>query len=1009
MKGEGDRPGICPATATATATAMTFGLLALGCLVFMVPFPVLAADIDGGVVSPDAEEAQVDHGADLLDRAGALRLAKKALPKIKEGAWGEAADLLRQARDKDPGSAAIATDLAYALAHLGVRTEAERLYRTAIELDPGRTHAYVNLAELWASDPMRWQRRDEWVTFLEKALESLVTDSKAHAQVELRLAELQRSLGRVTDARAHLQRLTGAALPSQVRQRATQLIEEVDAEARERALEDWPAPAVPPEDRSRLAQVRAEENGGRALQTLDALLARWPGWAEAHWQRACVLERLGQVDDATADLTIVVQLSPSHAEAWRRLGMILVLHGGRFEADHADEALRHALALEPSWSDLRELRTQLAAKRSRGNRKPESEALPEPSTRARQLWQDAQNWIALEAPEMASPLLRQALADSPGFVEAAVSFYLLEHAIPDATVKALWNNGAALWRLSVQLGAQRTRETAEMARPWIDRAVELNVQEARFARASLRAAGGDSRGALEDLRNYVAAEPAPPRLEEARALRVTLGSSGVNDSPERLAHLRLAADKPAEALVALGGTCREGLPFDNLLAMGRVYEFTGDTSHALACYQQAIKGTGATEPERSQRALDRLSAAATALPAADLAPFRPNLQTAAHAGMALAWLSLARLAESSGQWEEAQSHVRAFLARASADEPRVAEGRALQARVGKRIEQERLQRSDRMQRMGLLAGLALLLVLALVLRRVARHFTVARALRTQPLLFPALTQAIGQVRHDVLKHRASALELLSDPTTNHEDVARALLEPTPASLEVTGIYQHLMQEARGLGLHLRPLEREPVFGPLVRDLAAVEERLVRPDPRTLPQLRLLDQRLRGEHADRLQDLLRRGPRTHLDARLVARWIDGVAGEPGRSAWVAPGLYLQEAQVAFPMNEATLRSIFSNLLRNAVDVIGQEPSGSVQVRVEQGRDSMGRRIVSLLVLDSSPRPLREEDMEKREADRGLGIVRETTRRWGGQIFVRPESDPFSKAVGVRFPAPPEANP
>ena len=93
----------------------------------------------------------------------------------------------------------------------------------------------------------------------------------------------------------------------------------------------------------------------------------------------------------------------------------------------------------------------------------------------------------------------------------------------------------------------------------------------------------------------------------------------------------------------------------------------------------------------------------------------------------------------------------------------------------------------------------------------------------------------------------------------------------------------------------------------------------------------------------------------------------------------------------------------------MDVIGQEPSGSVQVRVEQGRDSMGRRIVSLLVLDSSPRPLREEDMEKREADRGLGIVRETTRRWGGQIFVRPESDPFSKAVGVRFPAPPEANP
>ena len=51
----------------------------------------------------------------------------------------------------------------------------------------------------------------------------------------------------------------------------------------------------------------------------------------------------------------------------------------------------------------------------------------------------------------------------------------------------------------------------------------------------------------------------------------------------------------------------------------------------------------------------------------------------------------------------------------------------------------------------------------------------------------------------------------------------------------------------------------------------------------------LDQRLRGEHADRLQDLLRRGPRTSLDARLVARWIDDLrrfekaADQPGGPA------------------------------------------------------------------------------------------------------------------------------
>jgi tetratricopeptide (TPR) repeat protein len=980
------------------------GRLALCAWLFVMAAEPALATHDGGA-APDAVDVQ--PAADRLDRTGAQRLAKKALAKIKEGAWGEAADWLRQAHDKDPGNAVVTTDLAFALAHLGIRAEAERLYRAAVELDPHRFQAYMNLAELWASDPMRWQRRDELMTFLEKALETLVLDSKAHAHVELRLAELQRSLGRMADARVHLLRLTEPAVPSQVRQRAAHLIEEVDAEARERALDDWPVPVISTEDQARLAKVSAEENGRRALETLDALVAKWPAWVGARWQRARVLERLGRVDDATADLTIVVQLSPSHAEAWRRLGMILTQHGGRLEAEHADEALRHALALEPSWSDLRELRAQLSAKRARGVRKADGESLPEPSARARQLLQDAQTWIAQEAPEMAPPLLRQALADSPSFVEAAVAYYILEHAIPEGTVKALWNDGAALWRMSVQIGAQRTREAADLARPWIDRAVELNVQEARFARASLRAAAGDRGGALEDLRNYVAAEPAPPRLEEARALRVTLAPPSAIDSPERLAHLRLAADRPAEAMAALGGTCRAGLPFDNLLAIGRVYEYTGDTAHALACYQLAAKD--ATEPARLQRAWERLGAAAAALSVEKLDSVRPGLQAAVKGGVALASLALARMAESAGLWAEAQAELRAFFTRAGADEPRLAEGKALQVRVDNLVAQERLQRREHIRLVVIVAGLAGLLVLSLVLWRLSRHCSLVRALRLRPLLFPALTQAIGQVRHDVLKHRSSALELLSDAATNHEDVARALLEPTPASVEVSAIYQQLAQKARGMGLHLRPIDREPVFGALVRDLAAVEALLTRPDSRNLSQLRVLDQRLHGVHADRLQDLLRAGPRTHLDARVMAHWIDGVASEPGRNPWIAPGLYLQEAQVGFPLDEATLRSIFSNLLRNAVEVTGKEPAGSVQVRVEQGRDSTGRRTVSLVVLDSSALPLREEDIERREADRGLGIVREATRRWGGQIVIRPEADPFRKAVGVRFSAPPEVTP
>jgi tetratricopeptide (TPR) repeat protein len=980
--------------------------IALLCLLAAAGAPALAAGGDAGADTADAGEAGSAGATDSFDRAGAQRLAGKALAKIKEGSWGEAAELLRVAHDKDAKNAAIATDLGYTLTHLGVREEAERLFRQAIELDPRRFYAYVNLAELWSTDPMRWQRRDEMVAFLEKALETLAGDAKASANIELKLAELQRSLGRAADARARLQRLGRATVPVQVRQRATRLMDEVDAEARARALEDWPAPTVAREDRDRLAKAHAMADERGALEILDALVARWPAWHEARWERARVLERLGQLDDASAELTIVVQLAPTHALAWRHLGQILALHGGRFEAERADEALRQALALEPSWADLRELRNQVAAKRTRGGHKSEGESVPEPTARARQLLEDAQSWIGMEAPELAAPLLRQALAESPGFVEAAVALYNLEHAVPATAVKALWNDGAALWRLATQVTALRTREAAALARPWIDRAVELGVQEARFARASLRAAAGDRPGALEDLRNYVAAEPSPPRLEEARALRVTLGAATVADSPERLVHLRLAADKPAEALAALGGSCAVGLPVDNLLALGHVYEYMGDAGRALACYHIAIGSGAQASAAQMQRAWERLGAVAAALPAGELERLRPSLQEAARAGVAPASLALARLDEAHALWPDAEWELRVFFKGASADEPRLAEAREIQQRVRVAMEQERVEQKQRVRRGLALAGGAALILLVLAFRRWARRFSLRRALRSQPLLFPALSQAIGKVRHDVIKHRASALELLSDPTTNREDVVRALLEPMPASCEVTGIFEQLVQEARGLGVRLRPLGREPVFGPLVRDLEHVEELLGRNDPRHDAELRVLDQRLRGPHADGLQRLLRSGPRTRLDAGLLLRWIDGVASEPGRPAWVAPGLFLQEAQIAFPMNESTLRSIFSNLLRNAVDAVAQQPSRSVQVRVEQGRDGTGRRTVSLMIVDSSPRTLREEDIEARAADRGLGIVRETARRWGGQIFVRPEPAPFRKAVGVQFSAPPE---
>src|SRR5204863_570055 len=133
----------------------------------------------------------------------------------------------------------------------------------------------------------------------------------------------------------------------------------------------------------------------------------------------------------------------------------LAAHGGLLEADRADQALRQALALEPSWTDLWLVRARLALRRGRpseavraltrllrdGSGDPgEVKRLleiaraqadlapappgtpsraPEPSPEARELFRQAQEAMAAaQPPDVAQALLAHALDLSPGFVEA---------------------------------------------------------------------------------------------------------------------------------------------------------------------------------------------------------------------------------------------------------------------------------------------------------------------------------------------------------------------------------------------------------------------------------------------------------------------------------------------------------------------------------------------------------------------------------------------------------------
>jgi hypothetical protein len=542
-----------------------------------------------------------------------------------------------------------------------------------------------------------------------------------------------------------------------------------------------------------------------------------------------------------------------------------------------------------------------------------------------------------------------------------------------------------------------------LTRPWIDRAVALDVQEARFARAVARAAAGDRAGALDVLVSYVAREPRPAHLIEARALRAGLGGEG-RPSPERLARIRLLEDHPDAALRALGGDGEPELPPERLVAVGLVHEYADRRAAARVCYERAAAkapGDGAIAAR-----LARLDAR---LPDGELrAAMRAPLDRAAEGGSGAAEWALARLDAAAGDAPGALARVERALTLATegpADAwlPAAREARARWAAAGLTRARDTAAR----RRAIVLGGAGLVaLVLFVGLRRRFGGRTLASALTRQPALFPEVARVVGELRHDVLKHRAGVLNLAADLGVSREELARALLEPKPASAVVAAAYDRLAQAARGQGLTLRPLAREPVLGPLAADLARAERLLSAPSAGSSDAGRLLaiDARLRDAHAERLSALLQQGPRTRLGPLELAGWIAAVeASTRGEGAsWTAPALMLGELDVDFPVERDALHAIFANLLRNAQAAASGRDAASVIVRVERERDVTGRQLASLLVGDSAPATLTLEAIEARESGRGLAIVRDLVRQWRGHLVIRPEAAPFEKVVGACFP-------
>ncbi len=522
-----------------------------------------------------------------------------------------------------------------------------------------------------------------------------------------------------------------------------------------------------------------------------------------------------------------------------------------------------------------------------------------------------------------------------------------------------------------------------------------------------------ARGRAPILVAYVAREPNPEHLAEARALRGGLGADSDTSKPnarpddahlgpQLLARIRLLEDRPEAALRALGGTCTPELPAGRLVAIGMVYEYADQRSAARGCYEMAgDAGDGG--------ALARMARLDARLPATELrSADRRLLAKAAGAGSGAAWWALARMEISAGDGDGALSETRQALAFAEADAAPADVWIEAARRAERELSETRraAEESRRARhRRAFAVGLALALgALALLARRRWRGRTIAAALRRRPALFPEVARAVGELRHDVLKHRAGVIGAALDPQVPPEEIARALTEPRPTSLVVAGLYDRLAQAARGAGAPLRPLPREPVFGALTRDLARAEMLAIRSPGTGRDELGAIDRRLRGLHADALDALLQLGPRTRLDAEALSRWIGALEAETRRAGggWTAPGLSLADLDLDFPIEIDALAAVFSNLLRNAEAAVAGSPEARVVIRADRERDVTGRQWVTLLVGDSAPAALTLESIEARQSGRGLAIVRDLVRAWRGHLVVRPEPAPLCKLVGASFP-------
>ncbi len=988
-------------------TLPVLGLIGFG---WVLPLGLVAAP-EGSPAESGPLSSSSPHGEEPLT---AEDFHEQGLAALREGKLLEAAASLEKATRLEPKSALYVTDLGFVYQKLRREREAELAFESAIELDPKRPHAYGHLVDIVVKKPDRWADRGRLLALFERGINGCQRADYC-ARIELAMARAERALGRVDSAKRRCRRLLddgelSTLVPTLVRDLRA-LLRAIEDDETLASLRDWPEPE-PSEDTARqlglVEKWLATERAKEAFTALAPLLEQQPSLVRARHLRARAATTLGYFDEAVKEYRIITRLRPSDAQAHRMLGTLLVEHGGLLELESADAALATALALEPEWEELDALRERIK-KRQFGSSESAPRATPgvvEPSSTAQRLFGEAQ--LLLEAEpidkQAVQRLLDQALRDSPTYLEAALAWYALEKTIPERTVRALWNDGPRLLGLYRELTRAEPPPPEPVTLSWLKRALALGTREAHLYLALRERRRGELLSAERRLASYLASAVDPDEMRAAEALRSEWHKSQASqvesfEEARLMAHLRLTRDDTEGALQLLGAPCRREQEAHQLSSLALVYERKRELWQALDCYAWALEtAADQTARQENERRVARIFARGPEKLFEHPLTERLSLLSQRHPAAALG-LARQRLWEKKDA--EARSLFTEFLTRAAPDEP-------LRQRAERALEELRartvaLQHRHEVRQSRLLwGGLGLILsgvVMAGFWR--FRGVPLAVAVRRRPSLYPELRRVTGELRHDVIKHRTSALGLVAEQPELRDSLKRTLLEPLPVSELALSAYQRLRDSAATLGIRLRPALREPTFGPLIRDLRRAEK-LVSTQGK-LSLLSDIDRRLRSVHSERLAGLTRRAPSCRLDPSRLEQWILAVESErlQQKARFVMPALEFSGVGLEFPVEQQALLLIFSNLLRNAEDAVQTLESPRLRVSCTRDTDFSGRSWLTLSISDNAPAPLSLADIESQAAGRGLAIIRDTARFWLGRVVLEPVEAPYTKRVGVSF--------